>query len=148
MTISSKPNHQREFSNYCDNVVELHCFYDKWASTGIDLSDLADDEKQELTHLCSLARFNRRDEIELICEGDYVDELIPMLQTYLKDNTRADELAQLLAKQAFSACDNRIKEQLEISLAEYRKEMGFVSDYEDARRLDNSTRYSEHQSYR
>lgn len=137
MTISSKPNYQREFSSYCDDIVRRH----KWFYS-VDLDDLFDEEKQELTRLCSLARYNRHSELELICEGDYLDELVPMLQTYLKDNTRADELAQLLAKQAFSACDKQIKEQLELSLTEYRNERGCESDNDVNFRIDMEERHN------
>jgi hypothetical protein len=134
---TSKPDYQREFSNYCDDVIRQH----DWV-TSVDLDDLQDDEKQELTRLCSLARYNRHSEIELICEGNHLDELVPMLQMYLKDNTRADELAKLLAKQAFSACDTQIKEQLEYSLAEHRSELGYESDNDVNYKLDTEERHN------
>lgn len=137
MTILNKPDYKKEFSSYCDDIVRRH----RWFYS-VDLDDVFDDEKQELTRLFSLACYNRHSELELICEGAHLDELIPMLQTYLKDNTRADELAQLLAKQAFSACDKQIKEQLEISLAEHRSEFGYEGDNNINFRLDMEERHN------
>jgi hypothetical protein len=85
----------------------------QWHSS-VSLEDLTDEEKENLAMLHNLT-LDARSQYEMITDGDYLDEVVTMLQVYMKDNDddKGKDILKLLTKNAFSSCENRVTEMLQ-----------------------------------
>lgn len=111
-------NPRAKFESYCKDIVDKYVWKKSWNLSGdVNLDDLEDEEKENLALLHNLT-LDSRSQYEMINEGNYLDEVVTMLQVYMKDNDeeKGKKVLKLLTKNAFSSCENRVKEMLQSCL--------------------------------
>lgn len=122
-------NPRTSFENYCKDIVDKYVWKKCWHSS-VNVGDLTDEELENLALLQNLTQ-EAHFQYEMISEGEYFDEVVTMLQMYMKDKDpeKGKQLLALMIKNAASYNQGGIEMALQHCLDNYNaNDSGYADD--------------------
>lgn len=127
-------NPRANFENYCKDIVDKYVWKKCWHSS-VNLNDLTDEELENLALLQNLTQ-EAHFQYEMISEGENFDEVVTMLQIYMKDKDpeKGKKLLDIIIKNATSYDQSGIEMALQHCLDNYKAN---DSDYADDMKIES-----------